>query len=218
MRKCPFPMSASCFLFFILFPPCTVIYDHSLLDRVDTHVISSIFHIDRHYDSEDEPWCIEIEGHDGKRHSANLKPGQMLLYESAKCPHGRSTALKGDWYAAIFSHFKPSEEVWHYSQQDIWLAVPPGWDAPPISMSGEGRWAGAFLTHDSSKRLLFRHTFACLFASLSTFFYHRCISVDTTTLYNHNIICPHMQWKWWGWLIEVKRNSQHDAQLSSRLL
>jgi hypothetical protein len=118
-------------------------------DRVDTHVISSIFHIDRHYDNEDEPWLIEIEGHDGKRHQANLKPGQMLLYESAKCPHGRSSELKGDWYVAVFSHFMPSPEIWPYTQQDIWLAVPPDWDAPPITHSGEGRWAGAFLTHDS---------------------------------------------------------------------
>lgn len=27
--------------------------------------------------------------------------------------------------------------------------MPPGWDDPPITHSGEGRWAGAFLTHDS---------------------------------------------------------------------
>jgi len=66
-------------------------------DRVDTHVVSSIFHIDHSYDHDDEQWPIEIEGHDGLRHSVSLKPGQMLLYESAKCPHGRSTSLKGDW-------------------------------------------------------------------------------------------------------------------------
>ena len=48
-------------------------------DRVDTHVISSIFHIDHQYDDENEPWPIEIEGHDGKRHTVALQPGQMLL-------------------------------------------------------------------------------------------------------------------------------------------
>ena len=53
-------------------------------DRVDTHVISSIFHIDHLYDDEAQPWPIEIEGHDGKRHAVSLAPGQMLLYESAK--------------------------------------------------------------------------------------------------------------------------------------
>jgi hypothetical protein len=66
-------------------------------DRVDTHVVSSIFHVDHAYDDEAHPWAIEIEGHDGARHAVPLKPGQMLLYESAKCPHGRATALKGDW-------------------------------------------------------------------------------------------------------------------------
>mmetsp|Transcript_27593 Transcript_27593/g.55539 ORF Transcript_27593/g.55539 Transcript_27593/m.55539 type:complete len:589 (+) Transcript_27593:71-1837(+) len=118
-------------------------------DRVDTHIISSILHVDRLYDDESKPWAIEIEGHDGERHQVALKPGQMLLYESAKCPHGRSTALEGDWYAALFSHFQPAPDKWPYSQQDIWLAVPPNWDAAPLTHSGSGRWAGAFLTHDS---------------------------------------------------------------------
>lgn len=49
-------------------------------DRVDTHVISSIFHVDHHYDDEArKPWPIEIEGHDGKRHQVSLKPGQVSL-------------------------------------------------------------------------------------------------------------------------------------------
>ena len=66
-----------------------------------------------------------------------LKPGQMLLYESAKCPHGRSSALKGDWYASLFSHFMPVDRnKWPYTQHDIWLAVPGDWDKPPITQSG----------------------------------------------------------------------------------
>jgi len=118
-------------------------------DRVDTHVISSILHIGHHYDNEEEPWPIEIEGHDGHRYKVALEPGQMLLYESAKCPHGRSSALKGDHYGALFCHFMPQDKnKWPYSQQDVWLAVPPRWDEPPIGHSGNGRWAGAFLTHD----------------------------------------------------------------------
>ena len=122
-------------------------------DRVDTHVISAIVHVDHKYDNDEEPWPIEIEGHDGLRHSVDLKPGQMLLYESAKCPHGRSTALKGDWYASVFVHFKPRDMAtyWPYQQKDVWLAVPPGWDSKPLKDDGTPgeRWAGAFLTHDS---------------------------------------------------------------------
>ncbi|KAH8065258.1 hypothetical protein JL720_12862 [Aureococcus anophagefferens] len=63
-------------------------------DRVDTHIVSGILHVDHAYDDEAKPWPIEIEGHDGLRHSVALKPGQMLLYESAKCPHGRSSRAK----------------------------------------------------------------------------------------------------------------------------
>ena len=122
-------------------------------DRVDTHIISAIVHVDHSYDDDAEPWPIEIEGHDGLRHAVDLKPGQMLLYESAKCPHGRSASLKGDWYASVFVHFKPKdmETYWPYQQKDVWLAVPPGWDSKPLLDDGTPgeRWAGAFLTHDS---------------------------------------------------------------------
>ena len=48
----------------------------------------------------------------------------------------------------MFSHYKP-RSGWPYTQQDIWLAVPPEWNAPPITQQGSGRWAGAFLTHDA---------------------------------------------------------------------
>jgi len=48
----------------------------------------------------------------------------------------------------VFSHYKPVQG-WPYTQQDIWLAVPPEWNAPPITQQGSGRWVGAFLTHDA---------------------------------------------------------------------
>ena len=33
-------------------------------------------------------------------------PLQMLFYESAKCLHGRMSALKGKYYAGFFVHYK----------------------------------------------------------------------------------------------------------------
>jgi hypothetical protein len=48
---------------------------------------------------------------------------------------------------------KPKPDKWPYTQQDVWLAVPPDWDSAPITHSGSGRWAGAFLTHDSMEVL-----------------------------------------------------------------
>lgn len=51
-------------------------------------------------------------------------------------------------YASVFSHYKPVSR-WPYTQQDVWLAVPSEWSEGPITHSGSGRWAGAFLTHDA---------------------------------------------------------------------
>jgi len=73
-------------------------------DQTATHVISSILHVDRQVA---EPWPIVIEGFDGKTHEVDLKPGEMLLYESAKCQHGRPRPLVGDWYTSLFIHYKP---------------------------------------------------------------------------------------------------------------
>ena len=33
----------------------------------------------------------------------------MLLYESAKCLHGRPRKFKGRFYSSIFTHYKPSD-------------------------------------------------------------------------------------------------------------
>merc|ERR1719453_2852122 len=70
------------------------------VDRTDTHIISSIFHIDHHYDDDNNPWPIEIEDYKGQTHTVALQPGQMLFYESAKCFHGRPKVFKGSYYAS----------------------------------------------------------------------------------------------------------------------
>lgn len=48
-------------------------------DKPQTHVISSIIHIAHQYDDENEPWHIQIEGHDGKLHSIALEEGQVSI-------------------------------------------------------------------------------------------------------------------------------------------
>ena len=88
-------------------------------DRVDTHVISSIIHIDH---ESDEPWPLHIEDHDGVEHRVSLEPGQMLLYESATCPHARPTPFPGEHYGSLFVHFKPLEG-WEFTPEDIHRAV-----------------------------------------------------------------------------------------------
>lgn len=96
------------------------------VDRTQTHVISCIYHIAS--GDESEPWPIVIEDFDGNTNAVVLKPGDMLLYESAKNFHGRPTKFIGDWYTSLFVHFYPKGE-WNRENHDLdahW-AIPPNW-------------------------------------------------------------------------------------------
>ncbi len=84
-------------------------------DRAETHVISSIVHIDS---ASDRPWPLHIEDHCGVEHEICLEPGQMLLYESATCAHARPTPFEGNHYGSLFVHFKPVVD-WDYTTADI---------------------------------------------------------------------------------------------------
>ena len=55
----------------------------------------------------DEPWPLEVIGHDGKAHNITMEPGDMVLYESHSILHGRPFPLKGKFMANIFVHFEP---------------------------------------------------------------------------------------------------------------
>mmetsp|Transcript_17610 Transcript_17610/g.29670 ORF Transcript_17610/g.29670 Transcript_17610/m.29670 type:complete len:336 (+) Transcript_17610:144-1151(+) len=118
-------------------------------DKIMTHVISSIIHIDHKYFNNDEPWSIEIEDHTGQLHAVNLEPGQMLFYESAACLHGRRQILKGEWYASIFNHYQPVDpNIWSFTIDDVINNVPPHWKDGIIEDHGN-RHAGQGLTIDS---------------------------------------------------------------------
>lgn len=54
----------------------------------------------------DEPWPLEVIGHDGKAHNVTLLPGEMALYESHSIIHGRPFPLKGKFMANVFVHFE----------------------------------------------------------------------------------------------------------------
>jgi prolyl 4-hydroxylase len=56
----------------------------------------------------DEPWPLEVIGHDGKAHNVTMEPGDMVLYESHSVIHGRPFPLKGRFYANVFIHFEPT--------------------------------------------------------------------------------------------------------------
>lgn len=104
---------------------------HMHVDKIQTHIISFILHIDSSEDA--EPWPIYIEDYHGRTHEVILKPGDMLFYESSKCFHGRPKRLKGSWYCSIFVHYYPShnwdnkdhEMESHYAVPEHWFEKPP---------------------------------------------------------------------------------------------
>lgn len=66
----------------------------------------------------DEPWPIEVIGHDGKAHNVTMEPGDMVLYESHSILHGRPFPLKGRFYANVFVHFEPTGHTLRHSGED----------------------------------------------------------------------------------------------------
>lgn len=80
------------------------------VDTANTHVVSAIINVDQ---SVDKDWPIVILDHDYNEHSVVMKPGDMLLYESAKLLHGRPDVFIGDHYDNIFIHFQPVSN-WNY--------------------------------------------------------------------------------------------------------
>jgi hypothetical protein len=100
------------------------------VDKIQTHIISMILHIDSSEDS--DPWPIYIEDFHGNTHEVVLTPGDILFYESSKCFHGRPKPFKGSWYSSVFIHYYPVhwDETNHVLEAHY--AVPPIWkDDPP---------------------------------------------------------------------------------------
>lgn len=54
----------------------------------------------------DEPWPLEVWGHDGKPYNITMEPGEMVLYESHSLIHGRPFPLRGKYYANLFVHYE----------------------------------------------------------------------------------------------------------------
>mmetsp|Transcript_34219 Transcript_34219/g.105118 ORF Transcript_34219/g.105118 Transcript_34219/m.105118 type:complete len:517 (-) Transcript_34219:38-1588(-) len=84
-----------------------VYYENAILathvDRLPL-VTSAIINVDQDVD---EPWPIEVVGHDGIAYNVTLKPGEMALYESHTVLHGRPFKLRGKFFANAFVHFAP---------------------------------------------------------------------------------------------------------------
>lgn len=80
-------------------------------DRIETHHVSSIIVVDKKlYDCNScNDWSLDIQDHNGNWHKIYAEPGDMILYESATCMHGRPNPFKGEYYRNMFIHYKLSD-------------------------------------------------------------------------------------------------------------
>jgi hypothetical protein len=129
----------------------SLLYMH--VDRLRTHVISCILHVDHSEDS--DPWPIFIEDYQGNTNEVILESGDMLFYgelsarhdmsstirqtlttsirsfcrlvESSKVIHGRPRRFNGSWYSSIFVHYQPVG--WDMDKADLepHYAIPAHW-------------------------------------------------------------------------------------------
>ena len=89
-------------------------------------VSSAIINVDQDVD---EPWPLEVIGHDGKAHNVTMLPGDLVLYESHSILHGRPFPLKGRFMANVFIHFEPIGPIdgeIQYGQNDLPPYLMPG--------------------------------------------------------------------------------------------
>jgi len=82
------------------------------VDRVETHHISSIIVVDKDLrcgcqnKEFGDDWALDIQDHEGEWHKLYAEPGDMILYESAICEHGRFQPFQGNYYRNFFVHYK----------------------------------------------------------------------------------------------------------------
>ena len=74
-----------------------------------------------------EPWEVHIWDIYGKRQRVTMLPGEALLYESARCLHGRPSPLRGQEYSNIFVHYRPVGKPLWFNDETV------GKEAPPIA-------------------------------------------------------------------------------------
>ena len=106
------------------------------VDESSTHVISSILHVG--HDPNGEPWPLIIEDLRGNTNEVYLEAGDMLLYESSKCYHGRPRRYNGAWYSSLFTHYYPVGWDGNKFEMDAHYRVPPEWAELPEEEAVEG--------------------------------------------------------------------------------
>lgn len=83
------------------------------LTNMATNVISAYLILEETRDEDTEPWEMEVTTMDGTRRKMTLKPGQMMLWESAKIIHGFPQQYQGKRIATFMINFRPTAG-WNY--------------------------------------------------------------------------------------------------------
>jgi prolyl 4-hydroxylase len=58
-----------------------------------------------------EDWPLTLIDNNDKRKKVLLKSGEMVLYESARIPHGRQFPLNGNYFDNLFVHYRSEFRV-----------------------------------------------------------------------------------------------------------
>jgi len=94
-------------------------------DWINTHHVSSIVVLDKNLNGE-EDWPLQFQDHKGIWHDVYMEPGEMLLYESATCKHGREKIFKGNYYTNCYFHSRLKN--WSFlptNKSELWN---PDWE------------------------------------------------------------------------------------------
>lgn len=81
-------------------------------DRVETHHIASIIVVDKDlrcgcsHKEFGADWALDIQDHKGRWHKVYAEIGDMIIYESAACLHGRNEPYQGLYFNNLFVHYK----------------------------------------------------------------------------------------------------------------
>jgi len=78
------------------------------VDRLATHHISAIFMCA----FKGKDWPLKFIDNNGKENDIFMQSGDMLLYESCKCLHGRPKVFEGEFYRNFYLHWKLKD--WEY--------------------------------------------------------------------------------------------------------
>jgi hypothetical protein len=78
-------------------------------DRQDTHHIASSITLGK-----DAPWNLNIQDHDRQWWGVDVEPGQMIMFESGCCMHGRLDKYQGTYFDNLYTHFTYEEPFTEY--------------------------------------------------------------------------------------------------------